>query len=406
MTDPSSRPGPNGIAGFARHGRLRTSGPAAAILRFLAAAIAVILVSALCVVAITANQLVSSEKTINIHPGEAVAPPPSIGAYPGGFNILIVGSDTRAGQGGIGAGAGSGGALNDVTMLLHVSGDHTSATAVSIPRDMVVPMPACPLGGPATGLPINNTLSYGGLPCVVSTVEDLTGLKIQFAGMITFRGVIEMSNAVGGVPVCVKGNLNDSEVGLHLTSGTHVLKGYTALKFLRSRHGVGDGSDLGRISSQQVYLSSLVRTLKSSGTLSNLGTLYKIASAATRNMQLSTSLKPLDTQIAIAQALKNIQLDKVTFLQYPGTLGGTGIFAGKVQPETAKADALFALIKADKPFTLGTTATSIGSVPDKSKPSTTPTPSASSTDSPSNTVLNGYLGQTAGQYTCSKANSQ
>jgi LCP family protein required for cell wall assembly len=296
-----------------------------------------------------------------------------------------------------------------VTMLLHVSGDHSNATAVSIPRDMVVPHPACSKGGYSPALPINTALSYGGLPCVVTVVEALTGLKIQFAGLITFKGVIEMSNAVGGVQVCAAGNINDKEVGLHLKSGYHTLRGLQALEFLRSRHGVGDGSDLGRLSSQQVYLSSLVRTLEAAGTLSNPATVYKIASAATRNMELSTSLKSIDTLFAIAQALKNIPLNRVQFIQYPGTTGGTGVYLGKVQPIASQAALLFSLIKADKPFRIGVQGANRGSVIDthKPKPTTgsTSTPTSTPTKASGNvTVINGFVGQSASERTCSKAN--
>ena len=400
--------GSSKIAGVARHGRLKKSGPWGAIFTFIASALAVVLVAGIGVAALASYQLSENIVAVDIHPGETVAPPPGIGVYPGGFNILIVGDDTRAGQGGIGAGANDGGALNDVNMLLHVSGDHSNATAVSIPRDMVVPMPACSKGGPATGLPINNTLAYGGLPCVVATVEGLTGLKIQFAGLITFKGVIEMSNAVGGVQVCVSGNLNDKEVGLHLKSGYHNLQGAGALKFLRSRHGVGDGSDLGRISSQQVYLSSLVRKLEDAGTLSNPGTVSKIASAATRNMELSTSLKNVDTLFSIAQALKNIPLSRVQFVQYPGTTGGTGIYLGKVQPIAYQANQLFALIRADTPFKIGVQGANRGSVKDTHKGgSTTSTSTSTATASPGGgkvTVINGFVGQSAAERTCSKAN--
>jgi LCP family protein required for cell wall assembly len=414
MSD-SRRPstGSSKIAGIARHGRLRKAGPWGALLTFLAAAVAVVVVSGIGVSSIAAVQLIHNVKTTNIHPGETPAPPPGIGVYPGGFNILVVGDDTRSGQGGIGGSAANdGGALNDVTILLHVSGDHTWATAVSFPRDMVVPHPKCSKGGTAAGLPINTALSYGGLPCVVTVVEGLTGMQIQFAGLITFDGVVQMTNAVGGVPVCVAGNMNDKEVGLHLTSGLHTLAGLQALEFLRSRHGVGDGSDLGRISSQQVYLSSLVRTLEADGTLNNFGTLYKIATAATQNMELSSSLTSPDTMIAIAQALKNIPVSSIQFVQYPGTTGEGGIYSGKVAPVPGLANQLFSLIRADKPFTLGSQGNNRGSEVSKTAyPSATPAPGATSSSAPttttggSATVLNGLVGQSAAQYTCSKANT-
>ena len=127
----------------------------------------------------------------------------------------------------------------------------------------------------------------------------------------------------------------DNYSGIDLpTAGKHLLEGAEALAFLRARHGVGDGSDLGRISSQQVYLSALVRKMEDSGTLSNPLTVYKIATAATSNMQLSSSLDSVPTMISIASTLKNIPPSHVVFVQYPGYDGWPGIFSGKVQPNT------------------------------------------------------------------------
>lgn len=393
--------------GFARHSRLKKHHAVKSIFAILGGALVVVLIAGASVASIAAWRLTDrvSHNTFTIVGQKKDAPPPTIGAYPGGFNILIVGDDTRVGQGGIGAGKGDGGALNDVTILLHVSGDHTNATAVSIPRDMVVPIPSCTnaKGGhnsPMAGQPINVTLSYGGINCTILTVEKLTGLTIQFSGLITFTGVINMSDAVGGVPVCVSGPIKDKYTGLNLpAAGTYNLQGADALAFLRSRHGVGDGSDLGRISSQQVYLSALVRKLKSGETLSNFPQLYSLASAATQSMQLSSSLDHLDTMIAIGQALKNIPLSKVQFVQYPGTTGVGGIYEGKVAPVQSQATALMNLIKADKSFTLAApNATDRGSVVDPNAPAATDTP----TDSSGDPVLDGVIGQSAAEYTCSK----
>jgi LCP family protein required for cell wall assembly len=404
MSDQRPRSSGSPIPGIARHGRLKIFGPWRALFTIVAATLAVVLVAGVAVASVAVGQItnVVAQNQIDIHPGETPAPPPGVGAYPGGFNVLIVGDDTRTGQGGIGAGADDSGALNDVTMLIHVSGDHTFATAVSFPRDMIVPHPQCPIGGTSVGLPVNTALSYGGLPCVVDVIEAFTGVKIQFAGLITFDGVINMSDAVGGVQVCVSGNMNDNEVGLHLTSGYHTLSGLQALEFLRSRHGVGDGSDLGRISSQQVYLSSLVRKLVSQNTLSNPLTVYKIAAAATKSMQLSSSLDSVDTLIALAQALKGIPLDRVQFVQYPGSTGGTGIYTGKVQPNLALGNQLFSLIREDKPFQIGTQGDNRGSVQAK-----TPAPSSTAVDGSTKgeTTINGLVGQSAADQTCSKANA-
>jgi LCP family protein required for cell wall assembly len=395
-------------AGIARHGRLRKAGPWGAILAFVAASLAVVLVSGTAVAGIVVANTVNQTKTVTLL-NETEGPPPSIGAYPNGFNMLIVGSDMCEEDDGC-DGRGSAN-LNDVTMLLHVSADGTNATAVSFPRDLVVPIPSCPKADGSgnnaamAGRPINETLYYGGLPCTVLTVENLTGLDIQFAGLITFNGVIRMTNAVGGVDVCIAGDLNDSRIGLHLTKGTHKLQGTKALKFLRSRHGVGDGSDLTRISSQQVYLSSLVRTLKSKETLTDPIKVYKLAQAATTSMTLSNSLKQLDVMASIAYRLKDIPLEDITFVQYPGTTGVTSpaMYVGKVAPIQAQADALFAKLRADEPFKLASVGDGRGSEVNPNAPEETETESTSTAAPVDKSTLN-VKGQTAADYTCTITN--
>jgi LCP family protein required for cell wall assembly len=404
------------VAGVARHGRLKKSAAWKTVLGLIGGTLAVALVAGGAVAGIATLQLQSNIKTATIQ-ADTKGPPPNIASFSGGFNILLVGSDTREGQDGIGAGPGSGGDLNDVTMLMHVAQDQKSATVVSIPRDMVVPFPKCPKGGGAAGLPINNSLSYGGLACTVLVVQNLTGLTIQFAGLITFTGVAAMSDAVGGVDVCVAKAISDPYTGTFLSAGVHTLQGIDALQFLRSRHGVGDGSDLGRIGSQQVFLSALVRKIKSSDTLTNFGKLYAIAQAATQHITLSQNFTRLDTLVSVALVLKNIPLENIVFVQYPGRTGGTGIYSGKVQPIPALANQLMAAIKADQPIGLDANALKDahgGSTIDPNAPTATPTPTptkkgstASATAAPDDlssappaTVIPGLKGQSAATYTC------
>jgi LCP family protein required for cell wall assembly len=411
---------PKAAAGIARHGQLKKSGPLGSILKLVGIALVVVLVSGVSVGGIVfaqlANNVTANAVTLV---GETEGPPPSIAAFEGGFNILIVGSDMCEDPNGCKDREAN---LNDVTMLLHVSEDQTNAVAVSFPRDLVVPIPSCPRedgegsNSAMSARPINETLYYGGLACTVLTVEALTGLDIPFAGLITFNGVIEMSNAVGGVDICVAGKVHDKYTGLYLPeAGTYTMLGSDALAFLRSRHGVGDGSDLTRISSQQVYLSSLVRTLKSADTLGDPLKVYGLAQAATKSMKLSNSLANLDTMASIALALKDIPLENVTFVQYPGTTGVGGVYEGKVSPIKAKADALFAKIRADEPFTLATVGDDRGSVVDPNAPvaETPAVPDPAATVDPNATaapvtpvtpeaeVLD-VKGQTAADYTCSK----
>jgi LCP family protein required for cell wall assembly len=374
------------------------------------------MVSGAAVSAVAFDSIYGQRDTVTLV-GETEGPPPQIGSYEGGFNILIAGSDTRTGQGGIGGSDEDASAeLNDVNMILHVAADRNSAVAISFPRDMVMGIPNCPSSDgdytkPYSTEALNTAMSYGGLPCVVMTLSEFTGLDIQFAGVITFNGVIEMTNAVGGVDVCIDGPMIDDYTGINLpAAGTYNLQGFNALAFLRSRHGVGDGSDLTRISSQQVYLSSMVRTLKSSDTLSDYKKLYNLADAAITNMQLSNSLADVPTMVSIALALKDIPLERVQFVQYPGSTGGTGLYSGKVQPNEYKGNEMMALIASDTPFGLAEAGDGSGSTLDPNAPAPAPAPSGSSdaeaVDPP---VAVDYptldlRGQNASDYTCSITN--
>jgi LCP family protein required for cell wall assembly len=403
---------------IARHGRLRRPRAARTLLVGTAMTLAVLLVSGVSVVAIAAWDLDRSVQanTVDISDGTEQTTV-GVGALDGGFNVLLAGSDTRQGQGdGYGT---TDGALNDVNTVLHVSADHSQATVVSLPRDMVVPIPACERAdgsGTAPAMsaqPLNTALSDGGLPCVAKTVAQFTGLDIPYAALIEFNGVIEMSNAVGGVPVCLANPLKDKRTDLDLPAGESTLQGRTALQFLRTRHAVGDGSDLARISNQQVFLSSLVRTMKQSSTLSDPTRVYGLAKAAVDNMQRSTSLD-YQTMASMALALKDIPLEQVRFLQYPGTTSGTGVYAGKVQPLKADGDQLMQLLKADAPFEVKAGNTGLGAVAEEPSGST-PAPSAdapaagapaeggSSPAPSSSTVLpEAITGTDAGTVTCSK----
>jgi LCP family protein required for cell wall assembly len=374
-------------------------------MKIVAAAVAVVLVASVSLVAIVTSQLSAEIDTVALQ-GQDAGTAPEIGAIEGGFNILIVGSDVCEDDSGCN-GRGSA-ELNDVTMLLHVSEDQTNAVAVSFPRDLVVRVPSCPEADGSgsyssmSAQPINVTLSYGGLPCTVLTVEELTGLDIQYAGLIKFSGVVAMSNAIGGVPVCVSGPIDDKYSGLVLPeAGTYTLSGEQALAFLRSRHGVGDGSDLTRISSQQVFLSSLLRTIKSSDTLGDPVKVYNLARAAVSSMTLSENFAQLDTLASIALALKDIPLESFSFVQYPSDTNGTGVYAGKVQPLQAQADALFAKIAADEPFGLAAGGDGEGATADPNAVPVVPETTDAATAAPVEEL--DLRGQTAADATCSIA---
>ena len=312
-------------ATLARHGRLprRSGGRTAA--KLAASALAVLLVSGGAVAAWAVADLIGSVKPgVELASEEVLESVPDIGAMEGGLNFLLVGSDKRPASGAFGDPEEESGVLNDVTMVLHISQDHSHVEVVSFPRDMLVDVPACPdpadpasTLSPMSGVKINTLLHHGGLGCVASTVEAMLGITIPVGGIVEFDGVAALSEAVGGVEVCVVDEIADPYSGLFLSPGTHSLRGYDALAFLRTRHGVGDGSDLGRISSQQTFLASLARTMQSSGTLGDPVKLYSIAKAVLANMTLSQGLQDAGRLISIARAMQAIDLDRIAFIQYP-----------------------------------------------------------------------------------------
>lgn len=312
---------------IARHGRLKPHSVWRSFAKVVASVAAVALVSGTAVAAYAAWDLASTaQPTVTLGNEKVLEGVPDVGAMEGGINLLVVGSDSREGQGEwFGDPTEETAVLNDVTMLMHISEDHTNASVVSFPRDMLVDVPECtdpedPAGDPLSelsGVKINTVLSHGGLGCVVKTVENLVGVTVPFAGIVQFMGVAGLSEAVGGVEVCVADPIEDEYTGTFLDAGMHTLSGVDALQFLRTRHGVGDGSDLARISNQQVFLSSLARTLQSNGTLTDPTKLYGIAKAALANMQLSDSLMDPTRMISIAKALKDTDLNKIAFIQYP-----------------------------------------------------------------------------------------
>lgn len=380
-------------------------------------ALGVVLVSVLTFGGIVYANLQSGVQTFDL----ANNSPESDDIFEGGVNILLVGSDSRADEdGNIQAGASTS-VLNDVNMLFHLSEDHSNATVVSIPRDTLVDRPQCSGDDGVTydareGVMINSILDDGGVNCVVSTVEDMSGIDIQYAAMIEFNGVIEMSNAVGGVEVCVEQPINDTYSDLYLDAGYHSLQGEEALKFLRTRHGVGDGSDLARIQNQQVFLSALMRTVKSNETLTNPTKVYGLARAATQNMLLSSNLNNVDTLASLAYALASVPLDQFAFVRLP--VVDSSWSPGRVEPAYPEAEQMWEMIENDEPLNFGADETEAPETPGETQgPGTPESPEATAEDEAPSTD-NGDVaptttpstapeldGQTADNESCSNASA-
>jgi LCP family protein required for cell wall assembly len=245
--------------------------------------------------------------------------PDAFGRTP--LNILVLGSDTRdtAEDCSIGGDCadGGGGANADVEMVVHLSADRSNATVMSIPRDLETNLPGCTdtkdhtsfAGG--VGM-INSTLQYGP-GCTVAAVEQLTGIPIDHFAMVDFSGVVNMSDAVGGVNVCVSANVYDPDSHLKLAKGTHTLEGLSALEFLRTRHGFGDGSDLGRTYAQHIFLTQMINKLKSAGTLGDPLKVLSLADAATKALTVDNGLDSIPKLVGLADDLNKVPTDRITF---------------------------------------------------------------------------------------------
>ncbi|MEU6747859.1 LCP family protein [Spirillospora sp. NPDC046719] len=238
------------------------------------------------------------------------------------MNILLLGSDTRAG-----ANASYGRSMkndpprSDTMILLHLSPGGSQAMGISFPRDLIVHIPPCKThaGGMSPDQPkaqINSAFTIGGAACVMKTIEGLSDIRIDHFMQVDFTGFKAITSAVGGVPVCLPKDVNDPKSKLHLTRGRHVIKGSTALAYVRVRHGLGDGSDLDRIKRQQKFMGALANKAMSAGVLSNPTKLIPLMNAATKSLTTDKELTP-QVMLKIAQGMQGMTSGKLRFVTAP-----------------------------------------------------------------------------------------
>ena len=383
--------------------------------------LAVILVSAAGVVGYVLTDLTAAvaHNSVQLEGGPTTAP--DIGAYKNGFNLLVVGIDACEPKysylfPGRCDGPDASSVNNDVTVLMHVSNTPRRITVVSFPRDMIVPVPACTAkdGTPVdaqSATQINTTYDEGGLSCVAKTVSALSGQPVDFAAAVNFGTVIDITNAIGGVQVCLATPIDDAYTGLNLSAGEHTIQGLQALQFLRTRHGLVSGSDLARIGNQQQYLGSLARQLTSGKVLSNVPEVLKIADIALTNLEASTTLTNPMTIVQLALAVKDVQPADITFIQYPNLTDPDN--PNRVIPDSTSAQTLWAAVAANQPVLITHQNTvNDGVTVEPSTPTPAPTPGSATTATPSPAPTSAAValpssvqGSTAAQQTCTNGDS-
>ncbi|GAB7033138.1 LCP family protein [Streptomyces platensis] len=238
---------------------------------------------------------------------------------PNAQNLLLIGSDSRTG--GNSVYGRSSGQRSDTTMLLHLAADRRSATAVSIPRDLVVQVPHCKgADGRETGpqtTQFNSAFAYGGAACTIRTVEKLTRIRIDHYLIIDFVGFKRMVDAVGGVEVCLPRAVRDDEAHLDLPAGRQTLQGEAALGYVRARKSLGDGSDTERMERQQRFLGALVKKVQSNGVLLNPTRLYPVLDAATSSLTTDGGLASLRGLYELVRSTRGIPTGRVQLLTVP-----------------------------------------------------------------------------------------
>ncbi|MDJ1137819.1 LCP family protein [Streptomyces iconiensis] len=268
------------------------------------------------------------------------------------LNILLLGSDSRASKANIKLGGSRADRdrppLADVQMLLHVSADRSNMSVVSVPRDTKATIPKCTDGEdgkvyPKTTDRINTSLQHGGPGCTVATWEEMTGIPVDHFMMIDFEGVVSMADAVGGVPVCVNNNVHDPKSQLKLKKGDSVVKGEQALQWLRTRHGFGDGTDIGRAKAQHMYMNAMVRQLKSGTKLTDPGKLRDLAEAATKALTVDEHIGSVKKLYDLGNDLKRVPTKRITMATMPWEYGPNGY----VLPKQDDADKIFSLVRND-----------------------------------------------------------
>ncbi|QTB90047.1 LCP family protein [Bifidobacterium saguini] len=271
----------------------------------------------------------SNGKKVDILPVDPYANTP--------INILLIGQDTRDGEGNAAVGgddAGVSGLHNaDTTMILQISADRKFVNLVSIPRDLMVSTPGCETSNGTmyaqSSVMFNsifpNAYSQGGdiasaASCTMNEVNYLSGMEIQQFMVVDFSGLSKMIDAIGGVDICIPTYTRDGYTGIELGQGMQHLDGNTATQFARMRHGAGtDGSDTMRTTRQQYLIKRLIKTVLEKNMLTHSAQLYQLAKAGLESVQMSQGLADATVLAGLAASMKDFNMNRLYSQTIPVT---------------------------------------------------------------------------------------
>ncbi|MGB6208060.1 LCP family protein [Mycobacterium sp.] len=289
----------------------------------------------------------------------------------GDEDFLIVGIDSRAGANGdMGAGdtEDAGGARSDTIMLVNIPANRKRVVAVSFPRDLAITPIQCEAWNPDTGeygplydqdtkkygpknvyteTKLNSTFAFGGPKCLVKEIQKLSGLSINRFIAIDFAGFAKMVDALGGVEVCSTTPLKDYELGTVLArAGRQRIDSKTALNYVRARNVITENNgDYGRIKRQQLFLSSLLRSLISQNTFFSLNKLNNVVNTFIKDSYVD-NVKTKDL-VQLGQSVQGMSAGHVSFVTVPTGETDTN---GDEPPRTSDMRAMFDAIINDDPL--------------------------------------------------------
>ena len=265
-------------------------------------------------------------------------------------NILLLGSDARD-PSTTAYGSDHGSRRSDAMVLVHFAAENERIDAVQLPRDTLTQLPACEDYGhgayPGGFGMINSALNYGPA-CSVAAVEELSGVRIDNFIELDFEGFVTVVDALDGLPVCLPKALKDPKAKLDLPAGQQTVNGTDALALARTRHAVGDGSDIARMDHQQMVMSAIVQHVTSREVLTRPDRLYAFLDAATSAMTVDSGLESLSSLVSLARQLSEVPTSQISFLTMPWSQAPQN--PNRVVPSAA-AETVFAALRDDRPLT-------------------------------------------------------
>ena len=270
----------------------------------------------------------------------------------GSLDLLVLGSDSRSGENAR-YGRKQARSRSDTAMVVHLHRGHRRASVVSIPRDTLVDRPACRRASGDTAPParhrmFNEAYATGGPACAVKTVEHLTGIRMDHYLEVDFSGFRKLIDQLGGVEITTSRPLRDRDAHLNLPPGRHTLDGEQALGLVRTRKAIGDGSDLGRIQLQQLFVKALVRHVREMELFDNPGRLYRLADTATSALTTDADLASVRALAELGRRLRSLDDDGVTMATLPVAYDPRN--PSRVVPLEKRADRVWGALRHDRPI--------------------------------------------------------